>query len=356
MAKGPAEVAHGPMLIGFVFNILLYGIMMTQVYLYYVTFKRFVFQPPPVVKANGRLLFRDHIWMKLFVALLFVLDTLNAAFDFAYMYESLVIHFGDIPFLNNADWVFATDPVLTGIIACLVQLFFVWRIKVLTGNYLFVAVVTLATLAGCAGGIATTVEVIQQPRFTLFQNFKSVVILWLAAECVADISITGILVWHLRKHKSGFNQSDEVIDRIIRLTMQTGMLTSICASLDLIFFLCDPTGTHLIFNFPLSKLYTNSLMSTLNARRPMGSQYTKSSQASSSHATPGTTDSILSVPSRYWSNDPMGRGRTKPLSQDRSVVVHVESHELRQMDSVNAVMKAEPLEEGYDIGKQTLDV
>ncbi|KAJ3555812.1 hypothetical protein NP233_g12117 [Leucocoprinus birnbaumii] len=37
-----AEVAHGPMLLGVVFNVLLYGIMITQIYLYYTTYKRYV--------------------------------------------------------------------------------------------------------------------------------------------------------------------------------------------------------------------------------------------------------------------------------------------------------------------------
>ncbi len=41
----------------------------------------------------------------------------------------------------------------------------------------------------------------------------------------------------------------------------------------------QPTGLHLIFNLPLSKLYTNSLMSSLNSRT--GWQYSESSQAMS---------------------------------------------------------------------------
>ena len=38
--SNPAELAHGPMLIGLVFNVLLYGIMITQLYLYVTTYKR----------------------------------------------------------------------------------------------------------------------------------------------------------------------------------------------------------------------------------------------------------------------------------------------------------------------------
>ncbi|KAK0187947.1 hypothetical protein F5146DRAFT_1141408 [Armillaria mellea] len=265
--KTPAEIAHGPMLIGFVFNVLLYGIMIAQVYLYYVTYKK------------------DKTWMKAYVAILFFADSLNTVFDFVYIYRSLIVHFGkliiewftdtanrslgDVAFLGSADWVFGTDPALTGIIAAMVQVFFAWRVKILTNNHRFVSIIILASLAGGSGGIATAVEVGFQPQFILFRNFKSVVILWLASECFADIFITAIMVWHLVSFPKDFPacpSSDELVDRVIRLTMQTGLMTSICATLDLIFYLVDPTGTHLIFNFPLCKLYTNSMMSSLNSR------------------------------------------------------------------------------------------
>lgn len=69
------------------------------------------------------------------------------------------------------------------------------------------------------------------------------------------------------------------------VTVQTGMITAICAVIDLIAFLASvslvlfrveallayspmlqPSGLHLVFNLPLSKLYANSLMSSLNSR------------------------------------------------------------------------------------------
>ncbi|KAK0221878.1 hypothetical protein IW262DRAFT_1551701 [Armillaria fumosa] len=279
--KTPAEVAHGPMLIGFVFNVLLYGIMIAQVYLYYVTYKK------------------DKTWMKAYashhpsVAVLFFADSLNTIFDFVYMYRSLIVHFGklitmwftntanrslgDVAFLGSADWVFGTDPALTGIIAAMVQVFFAWRVKVLTNNYWFVSIIILASLAGGSGGIATAVEVGFQPRFILFRNFKSVVILWLASECFADIFITVIMVWHLIFRLPVANRDTYNPRENIKLGLKprmsssivlyaTGLMTSICATLDLIFYLVDPTGTHLIFNFPLCKLYTNSMMSSLNSR------------------------------------------------------------------------------------------
>ncbi|KAF9439919.1 hypothetical protein P691DRAFT_804680, partial [Macrolepiota fuliginosa MF-IS2] len=63
-----------------------------------------------------------------------------------------------------------------------------------------------------------------------------------------------------RSHRTGFKGSDMIVDRIIRITMQTGLLTSITAIINIVLFV------HLLVNLPLCKLYSNSLFSTLNAR------------------------------------------------------------------------------------------
>ncbi|KAJ7928006.1 hypothetical protein B0H13DRAFT_2311869 [Mycena leptocephala] len=175
----PAEVAHGPMLLGFAFNAILYGVMILQTHVYFAT--------------NSK----DPLWMRLYILSIFVLDTMNTFFIFAFLYTSLIVHFDDAPYLRNATWVFATDPALTAIIAAMVQYFFAWRVKVLTNNNTWLyLVVGLCTSVGLVGGI---------------------------------------------------------------MTIHTGLLTSICAILDLILYLVNPTGLHLIFNFVLAKLYVLSI-------------------------------------------------------------------------------------------------
>ncbi|KAJ3987900.1 hypothetical protein F5890DRAFT_1550968 [Lentinula detonsa] len=326
MARYPAEIAQGPMFIGYSFNIVLYGIMITQVYLYFNTFKQ------------------DRLWMKILVAGLLLADTVNAIFDAVYLYDSLVIHFGistrilrhaaggqslhvadNIAYLGNATWVFATDPAMTALIAGTVQLFFAWRVKILTTNWWIVSIVVLASLTGLVGGLVTAYEVGVTPHFVDFRNFKWSVIMWLAGECFADLGITSVLVWHLprRKHKTGFQASDELIDRIIRLAVQTGLITAFCATLDLIFFLTDPTGTHLIFNFPLAKLYTNSVMSSLNSRGAWN--------YSTPHSKLGNSLPTTIITTGDGNGDTFRPSSAPPISPSR-VYVHVESHELRDFD------------------------
>ncbi|KAI0769909.1 hypothetical protein C8Q74DRAFT_857789 [Fomes fomentarius] len=244
----PAVLTYGPIFVGVVFNVLLYGIMITQTYLYFNVYRK------------------DRLWMKLFVALLFLCDTLNCIFDITFLYIPLVSNFGNNTSLTYATWVFATDPVMTALIGSLVQCFFAWRVKVLTDSIPAVAFIALCAIFQFCGGLGTSIAVGMIPKFVEFQKFEIIVIIWLAFSAVADCAITIALVWHLRKHKTGFAATDDIVNRIIRLTVQTGLITALCALIDLVLFLATPTGLHLAFNLPLSKLYTNSLMSSLNSR------------------------------------------------------------------------------------------
>ncbi|EKM82037.1 hypothetical protein AGABI1DRAFT_105410 [Agaricus bisporus var. burnettii JB137-S8] len=220
---GPAETAHGPMLIGTLLNVLLFGVMIAQVYIYYTSYRR------------------DRLVLKLFVFTVFLADTVNSVLDIVYIYMCLIVHFGDTDYLKVTNWQFSSAPVLTGIIALMVQLFFAWRIQLLTRNWFLVAVVSMLSLASaiCATVITWFVTVV--PQFDRFQEFQGVVIGWLSCAAAADILITTILVWHLRMHKTGFKKSDIVVDRIIRMTVQTGLVTSVVAIVDLSLYLGIPT-------------------------------------------------------------------------------------------------------------------
>ncbi|EPQ53462.1 hypothetical protein GLOTRDRAFT_139698 [Gloeophyllum trabeum ATCC 11539] len=311
MAASPATVAHGPAIIGLFFNILLYGIMITQTFLYFKAFQN------------------DKAWMKCYVVFLFVADTVNTIFDCIWMYQSVIIHFGDLDFLSKANWVFAADPAMTGIIACLVQFFFAWRIKILTGSWLLVVAVVVAALGGGLGGVGTAIAVGIIPQFAKFQEFQAIVIVWLISNAVCDVLITTALTWHLRRHKTGFPATDDIVNKIIRLTVQTGMITALVATLDVAFFVGSTSGLHLAFNFPLSKLYTNSLMSTLNSRT--GWKYNRTTEPSGGDPEAAT--------GHHLSGHREASRTRKPgvlnLSQGRSpeVFVHVESHQMVDLDN-----------------------
>ncbi|KAJ4499195.1 hypothetical protein C8R41DRAFT_864334 [Lentinula lateritia] len=247
MALGPAEVAHGPMLIGTFLALILFGISVTQV---------------------------DRAFIHAYVIVVFVADTTHTIFIMAYMYLSLVKHFGDIPYISDSTWVFAAEPALVGIIGGLVQSFYGWRVQILLGNWFVTLIIFVGALANTLMGIATAIGADIVKAFSEFQRFQVVVIIWAVTAMAADLIIMATLVLHLRHFKTGiYKGTDNQIDRIIRsaidvftVTLQTGMITVIWDIAHLLTFLLDPAGVHLFFNFTLAKLYTNSLLSSLNSR------------------------------------------------------------------------------------------
>ncbi|KAF9529962.1 hypothetical protein CPB83DRAFT_851901 [Crepidotus variabilis] len=246
---GPAEIAHGWMFIGLAINILLLGIMVIQTYLYYSRYTN------------------DRLWLKVFVGFVLVADMLNTVFEAAYLYETLIVNFGNLDAVAKATWLLACEPATTAIIVLSVQLFFAWRVFMLTQRRLWPVLIMAFALSGAVAGITSAVNVFRFPVLaTQSHKFKPVVVVWMTSEVAADMISTSILVWYLRNHKSGLERTDQIVDKIIRFTVQTGLITFIFASFHLGFFLSDQSGLHLLFNFPICKLYSNSLLSSLNSR------------------------------------------------------------------------------------------
>ncbi|PBK62535.1 hypothetical protein ARMSODRAFT_964038 [Armillaria solidipes] len=237
----------GPLLLGLMFNLLLLGMIFVQYYMYFIKYQR-----------------RDKLWIRIFVYALLLVNVGGTVLYMVDMYMALILNFGNAA---RSTWLGAANLALTAIMAGAVQLFFAWRVKVLTSSWISASSVCFTALLAVAGGIATAAEANAQQAVTDFQTFKITVIIWLVSSCICDFLITGALVWYLRGHKTGFEQSDELMDGIIRLTVQTGLITSICAMLDLITFIAIASpNVHIIFTGMLGKLYTNALMSSLNAR------------------------------------------------------------------------------------------
>ncbi|KAF9448637.1 hypothetical protein P691DRAFT_775279 [Macrolepiota fuliginosa MF-IS2] len=321
MKGGPAEAVYGPKLIGLFFNILLYGTMLAQVYIYFTTYKK------------------DRDWMKALVGLLLILDTFNTVVDAIFVYDGLVTHFGDTHYIGLANWYITADPVITAYIGVIVQLFYAWRIHVLIQNWFLVLLVVSVSLAGGVGATYITYKVSITPDYTQWAAWDGIDVTWLGCAGAADILITISLVWYLesdrRRHKTGFKNSDMIVDRVIRVTMQTGLLTSMVAITNLFVFIGDPTGTHLILNTPLCKLYSNSLLSSLNARG--GWKFDQSKDTPSHSDTSLHVNSTSGIQSfKENTTSFMSRMTPRNLPRDPTTVqskpeifVHVESHEMQ---------------------------
>ncbi|KAJ7136607.1 hypothetical protein C8R44DRAFT_360216 [Mycena epipterygia] len=249
--SGPpnVELLFGPMLIGVLLNTTLYGVLLVQMLMYYQRYKR------------------DRTWFRYLALYLLIAETVNVVFDIGLIYEPLIFRYGTAKALEISPLLLRPDAAVTVAISTPVQLFVAWRVKMLTQSYFFPFLIALSSLISLGGGLSVTIMVSLHSAYADFASFHPFVITWLSSTAACDVILSGALIYSLYTRKSGVSTTDRYVDRIISLTVQTGSITAITALLDLFLFLFSPgTTLQFIWDFPLSKLYTNALLSTLNAR------------------------------------------------------------------------------------------
>ncbi|KAJ7081204.1 hypothetical protein B0H15DRAFT_953214 [Mycena belliarum] len=251
-AQGAPDVTllYGPMLIGVILNTLLYGFMLGLANTYYHRYKS------------------DRRWFRYLILYLVVAETANWICGVGIIYEPLIIRYGTAHVLREAPVMLRSDAIFIALISTPIQFFIAWRIRALTGSSLVPLLICALGVVSLAGAAATSVLVSLHTKFADFTVAKPAILTWLVTTAACDVLLTSALVRSLwtRKHM-GAASDDSYLNKIIRLTVQTGAITASAALLDMILFLALPATTvNFMIDFPLSELYTISLISTLNAR------------------------------------------------------------------------------------------
>ncbi|KII90415.1 hypothetical protein PLICRDRAFT_173835 [Plicaturopsis crispa FD-325 SS-3] len=245
----PIALSHGPALVGIFLSLIFYGAMTTQCVYYWQHYHR------------------DPTWMRCYVLFLLFIDTLSTVIAVTWIYGLLINEFGNLSQFAVANWLLAADPALAGITGMFCQLFFAYRVRVLTDNPILGLVIAIAAvlcgLSAVGVGIAIGIVV----ELARFHEFNAIAATWLIFTSVLDIVITLTLSWNLRRRRSDFKRTNDVLSKIVRLTISNGAMTSACALIELAFFLGAPnTGLHIAFSYMIPKIYCNSVLSSLNAR------------------------------------------------------------------------------------------
>ncbi|KAF9072045.1 hypothetical protein BDP27DRAFT_1418407 [Rhodocollybia butyracea] len=270
------SLSFGPMLVGVFLNCILYGVLSVQTFIYFQTYK----SDSPRIKA---LLHKFKVWY------LYIMETLNTGFDMGLMFGAISC---TPEALTRVPIMLSADPIVTVLISTPVQIFMAWRIKIIRKSSWLMWIIIFSSICSFIGGIANTILITIINEYANIHQFNGSVITGLVSTAITDIMITCSLVWSLWKSRTNVRATDDAITRIIRceLTVQTGLITALSAILDIILFLAIPvspynelirdfqlesiytqnTTINFVWDFALSKLYTNALISTLNARHGWG--------------------------------------------------------------------------------------
>ncbi|KAJ6537581.1 hypothetical protein DFH09DRAFT_1283544 [Mycena vulgaris] len=199
------HLLYGPLLVGVLFNMILYGVLVAQQLTYLQTSHK-----------NPR-------WISILVWGVFFVETANTALDIGMIYEPLILHYGALPI--NLPTVFITQPICVMLVGFPIQLFFIWRIWNLTGQNVIPFVIFVFSLVALGGGLWTTVRIPSFAEFRRIPLLHTSATVWLIGSAGTDLCIAFSLAIALKRMKTGFAATDTVVDKIIRMTVQTGMLT-----------------------------------------------------------------------------------------------------------------------------------
>ncbi|KAE9387721.1 hypothetical protein BT96DRAFT_890965 [Gymnopus androsaceus JB14] len=240
----------GPRFIGILFNWGLLGVLTTQVYIYYLNF-------PRDTRLNKALVYT--------VYLLDWAQTCSATYD---AFHWFVYGWGNIPALYDLYSTFLNVPILSSIIAVIVQIFFGWRIWKFSQSRVSFALVCLLALLQLGGGIAVGVFLFQDAsEVTRSSGLVRAVGVRLGGSGFVDTVIAISMTYFLARSKSEtVGHMNNVLTRLIRLTIETGTVTAIAAIIDLVFFLRESNGLHQVSGVILCKLYSNTLLVLFNNR------------------------------------------------------------------------------------------
>jgi len=243
------KLVLGPFLLGVMFNIGLEGALVLQFFHYWDTFRT------------------DKTWVRLFVLYLFILETLNTAFGIAIVWEPFMTEYGTPAALMFFPTYLPTQPFVTTLISTPMQIFVAWRIYAGTRSPWLPIAIVVCAIGSIAGAYWTGVTVIIVKTFLRKVEVNHPSIVWssftTAADCFMTIGLTYILIKNRKKNPSNAHG----LNKAIQVTVQTGIITAIFALLDVVLFNTQPDNTiNFVWDFGLSKLYTNILISTMNAR------------------------------------------------------------------------------------------
>ncbi|KAK1221187.1 hypothetical protein PQX77_015999 [Marasmius sp. AFHP31] len=250
---GPRDVLV-PMFIGMLLDVVLLGTLAIQVISYFHNYSR------------------DRWWFKCLVVYLMVTELANTLCDILTVYEPLVANYGTI--FTGSPRLLPADAITTTLVSTAVQLFMAWRIGILMGSVIPKLIITAMSIVSAVGAVwlASGVITVVGTNFRQSKTIRDASYMWLISSSVTDVTITLCIIFVyvkrvLNHRASGSSITDTQVSRVLRLSIESGTITALATISDLIVFLSVHTGPYFfIWDFALSKLYTNSLLASLNAR------------------------------------------------------------------------------------------
>ncbi|RPD54855.1 hypothetical protein L227DRAFT_615868 [Lentinus tigrinus ALCF2SS1-6] len=298
----------GALLIGTFLGLMLYGVLLQQLFRY------------------SRLYTEDVVLLKVLVGTVIVLETFHTVISAHICYNYLVSNYFTPWNLLFGNWSIDLLPLSSGLVILTSQSFFARRVVAIGGKFRWIAGIAIVLFVGeLAFYAAATVKAFMLPTFKDFLSVTWFISTGSAMAVTADFLLTSVLIISLRRSRTGFKQTDSTIDVLILFAVNTGLITgylqllacvlfmaelttqrpSLCNILGIVFALILPSNLiYAAVGIVGTKLYATTLLAALNSRKSLVARGTRTfGLAQVSESSEGAGPSIaLSIISRHTTN------------------------------------------------------
>ncbi|KAJ7623696.1 hypothetical protein FB45DRAFT_113204 [Roridomyces roridus] len=246
----PLDNTLGVEFIGVIVSATLYGVSVVQTWWY-------------ATHTN------DNWPLKTLVAAVMLCDTAHQVLISHTVYYYAITHYSDPTQLVKIIWSLLVEVLFNGLTALLVQSFLtvrVWRLS--NGNKWLTGISILLVMGEFGCVLAYLALSLPMKTFAELERLHYLSMAVNALAAAGDLFIAGSLVILLRRSRTGFQRSDTMIRKLVIFAVNTGVITTSFAIASLISIAtAKNTFIYILFYFCMGRLYANSLLATLNARK-----------------------------------------------------------------------------------------
>ncbi|KAJ7782238.1 hypothetical protein DFH07DRAFT_789916 [Mycena maculata] len=263
MSASPAipalDGSIGAIQIGAVVGTFLFGIETLQAYMY----------------------FRDHPhdihWLKAIVAIVWISELGHAISAWHAIYSVTVTFYCQLEHLADPPHSLEMTLLFYAIIFTLVQGFFAHRVRVVSGKWLIPIICWTLTFVRVIADLAIMGIEWRSPTLSVLQlRYKWLLTASLACGMTVDFVVAVAMCYWLQKIRgSAFKQTRRIADSLFVSAVETGVITSVASALELILFLVRNDYAWFPFYLVQGKLYSNSLLVSLNGRQRLREPLTR---------------------------------------------------------------------------------
>jgi len=251
----------GTALVGAFVAMILYGLTCLQTYIYFVYS------------------LQDSWKLKLVVAATWFLDTVHTILVAICIYHYLIVNFHNPEALSFTSWSLPAGIILNATIALVVNIFFVGRIFMLCRKgvrWWFSGITGVISIAHFAFAIETSIYLLIRGRLTSLDEHKlqyGVAAPFAITAILSNLLITIALCILLSGVRTGFKSTDTMVSTLIAYALHRCVLLFLVVAAEAISYKAAPHDLWWIaIDFSVGKLYSNSLLTTLNSRESIRSK------------------------------------------------------------------------------------